>query len=156
MNPSALCLSLLCLVLAACSGGGRSLDLTPAEIAELQKFGTGDCQAVVTNFTGRRIEAFYQIGLEESKVRSAMEIWPRMGYLDVSQSVLLSAPCEERQVVVGWRTDVGQAVPFADEVVVRETVRAGQTIGINLRRPSQASCSTDNAVNSIRSRCIIG
>ena len=47
-------------------------------------------------------------------------------------------------------------MPFADEVLVRESLRTGQTIQINLRRPSEASCSTDNAVNSIKQRCIIG
>ena len=142
--------------LAACSGGGRSVELTPNEIAALPSFGEGDCRAVVTNFTGRRIEAFYQTGLEESKVRAAMEIWPMIGYIEVSDAVVVRAPCSERQVVIGWRLDAGQAVPFADEVVVRETLRTGQTIPINLRRPSEASCSTGNAVNSIKQRCIIG
>lgn len=142
--------------LSACAGGTRGVELTPNEIAALPSVGTGDCRAIVTNMTGRPIRAFYQQGMEEYKTRNALDVWPEMGLMETSASVVLRAPCAERQVVVGWRQDVGRPIPDVDEVLVRETLRPGQTIAIRLRRPSSAACNTDNAVNSIAARCIFG
>ena len=143
-------------LLAACSGGGRGVELSPNELAALPTFGQGDCRAVVQNLSGRRIEVFYQVGMEEYKVRAPMETWETMDFMEVSDNVVLRAPCEERQVVIGWRVDGRQVIPSVDEVVQRETLRAGQTVPIRIRRPSEASCYTDNASNSIKQRCILG
>lgn len=140
--------------LSACAGGTRGVQLTPNEIAALPSVGQGDCRAVVSNMTGRPIRAFYQQGMEEYKIRNALDVWPEIGLVETGESVLLRAPCEERQVVVGWRQDVGRPIPDVDEVLQRETLRAGQTIAIRLRRPAQNTCNQDNAVNSIAARCI--
>lgn len=143
--------------LVACSGGGRGVELTPNEIAALPSFGDGDCRALVQNLTGRRIEVFYQTGLEEYKRRAPMETWPTIDFMEVSENAILRAPCSERQVVIGWRIDGNQQViPDINEVVFVETLREGQTVPARIRRPSSASCITDNAQNSIRSRCILG
>ncbi len=142
--------------LSACAGGTRGVELTPNQIAELPSIGTGDCRALVSNMTGRPIRAFYQQGLEESKIRNMLDVWPEIGFMETSASVVLRAPCAERQVVIGWRQDVGRPLPDVNEVLVRQTLRPGQTIAIRLHRPSEASCNTDNAVNSIAARCIFG
>ncbi len=143
-------------ILAACSGGTRGMQLTPNEIAALRSVGDGECRLAVTNNTGRRVEVFYQTGLEQYKVRNTINVWPIVGWLDVSESVVIRAPCEERQVIVGWRTDIGQAIPDISEVVERQTVREGQVIPLFLRVPSAGSCSTDNRSGAVEGRCLIG
>ncbi|HSM04519.1 MAG TPA: hypothetical protein VK858_07845 [Longimicrobiales bacterium] len=141
--------------LAACGGGVRGANFTPEELAAMRSVGSGNCRAVIQNFSGRRVEAFYQTGIEERKVRNAIDVWPLIGYIDIGESLLLRAPCEERQVVIGWRQDIGQAFVFPGGVVQRETLIQDGILGIRLRLPSQASCSTDNASSSIRGRCLL-
>lgn len=142
--------------LAACAGGARGANFSPEELAAMPTFGEGNCRAVVQNFSGRRVEAFYQVGIEERKVRNAIDVWPLIGYIDIGESVLVRAPCDERQIVIGWRQDIGQAFVFPGGVVQRETLIRDGILAVRLRLPSQASCSTDNASSSIRGRCLIG
>lgn len=143
-------------VFTACSGGTRGMELTPSEIAQLRSVGEGDCRVAVTNNTGRRIEVFYQSGLQAYKVRNTINVWPIVGWLDVTEAVLVRAPCDDTQVVIGWRTDIGQALPNISEVVVRQTMREGQVVPLFLRRPSRGACASDNASGAIDGRCLIG
>lgn len=140
--------------LSACAGGTRGVQLTPNEIAALPSVGQGDCRAIISNMTGRPIRAFYQEGIEEYKIRNVLDVWPEVGLMETGESVVLRAPCDERQVVVGWRQDVGRPIPDIDEILQRETLRPGQTIAIRLRRPTEAACNLGNGVNMIAARCI--
>lgn len=141
--------------LVACAGGGRSANYTPAELAAMPVVGEGNCRAVVTNFSGRRVEAFYQTGLEERKVRTELELWPLIGYIEIGESVLLRAPCDDRHVIVGWRRDTGAGAIYPGGIIQRETLLSDGITAVRLRTPSEASCSTDNAVNSIKQRCLL-
>ena len=64
-------------------------------------WGQGDCRAIISNMTGRPIRAFYQEGIEEYKIRNVLDVWPVVGLMETGESVVLRAPCDERQVVVG-------------------------------------------------------
>jgi hypothetical protein len=141
--------------LAACGGGVRGANFTPEELAAMRTLGSGNCRAVIQNFSGRRVEAYYQTGIEERKVRTAIELWPLIGYIDIGDAVLLRAPCEERQIVIGWRQDIGQAFVFPGGIIQRETLIQDGILGVRLRLPSEAGCSTDNASSSIRGRCLL-
>jgi hypothetical protein len=79
------------LAVAGCasSGGGKTL----ADYAELPSVGLGDCAIRVINTHTSTMEVFYHTGLRAPG--GSPELWPRIGYLEPRQPVIVKAPCED-------------------------------------------------------------